>query len=354
MIDQTETMPLVGDRTDTRTVHSKVSNEPSTLSAANTAAYGYKKRPHIVFASIMVLAWLAGPVLTAFRKGDGSLHYAQTFALMGSHNSYMDSIQNEATRAFQENLYRPTLQAEMFHSSASIKKEEAEPQMGDSIHRFNLAEKAQPPPPEGCQATVVLLRHCEKGSIREHCNAIGFERARYIATLFGDEPEARWPAPSYLFATAPGQRNNDKVHNWREVETLQPLSNKTGVQIDDQYGINNEEKFAKHIFHLLRSGEMCGKVAVVSWKHEDMAHLARKLGCGPEDGCPSEWAGEEDFDSTWQILYSYHKQLYPSFAIEDKRYKHKVWGQHPEWWISGYVEMENFDPLEFGKLNGVY
>jgi hypothetical protein len=267
----------------------------------------------------------------------------------------MESIQREATRAFQENLYRPTLEAEIFHSTSMTTEEENPPPLaGHSNHRIDLEEKSKPPPPEGCQATVVLLRHCEKGSIREHCNAIGFERAKYIATLFGDEPEARWPAPSYLFATAPGERNNDKVHNWREVETLQPLSNKTGVEINDKYGVHNKKKFAKHIFHLLRSGKMCGKVAVVSWKHEDMSHLARKLGCGPEDGCPSEWAGAEDFDSTWQILYSYHKQLYPSFAIEDKRYKHKVWGQHPEWWIAGYVEMENFDPLEFGKLNGVY
>jgi len=352
MTNQTETTPLFRDDSETRTMPSNVSNEQNTLSTM-LAAYRHK-RPHFLFAFIMILSGLAGSTLTILRHPENEpWQYTQTFSLMGSHKSNMDSIQMEATRAFMENLYRPTLEAEIFHSR-TLHKERAEPLMGDSASLIGTGGKSQPPPPEGCRATVILLRHCEKGSIREHCNAIGFERAKYIATLFGDDPKARWPAPSYLFATAPGQRNNDKVHNWREVETLQPLSNKTGVEIDDHYGIQNEKQFAKHIFNLLRSGAMCGKVAVVSWKHEDMARLARKLGCGPQDGCPSQWASEEDFDSTWQILYSYHKQLYPSFAIEDKKNRHRVWGQHPEWWITGYVQMENFDPLEFGKLNGIY
>lgn len=374
MVNEIETTPLIPDRTGSPCTRSVPSgNVPTDMVQSKAAAIpiveNVRRNPLLLaFAATLAFACLAGRSLTALQNhrhghdDNESRNYVQRFPLMGSsHDSYMSSIQREATRAFQENLYGPTLQAEMLlqeESSSSTAKERTDPLMGDSVKRFEEesknGEKNLPPPPEGCQATVVLLRHCEKGIIREHCNAIGFERAKYIATLFGDEPEARWPAPSYLFATAPGDRSNSKVHNWREVETLQPLSNKTGVEIDDQYGIHNEGKFAKHIFHLLRSGEMCGKVAVVSWKHEDMSRLARKLGCGPEDGCPSDWASSEDFDSTWQILYSYHKQLYPSFAIEDKKNKHKVWGQHPEWWITGYVQMENFDPLEFGKLNGVY
>jgi len=138
------------------------------------------------------------------------------------------------------------------------------------------------------------MRHCEKGSIREHCNYysyIGFERAKYISTLFGDDPDARWPAPSYLFALAPGERNNEEVNDWREVETIEPLSNKIGVAINDSLGMKTKNEFAKHLFRMLRSGEMCGKVALVSWKHEvTMSHLAHSLGCGPKDGCPNEWA----------------------------------------------------------------
>lgn len=65
---------------------------------------------------------------------------------------------------------------------------------------------------KGCESTLLIMRHCEKvGPLvsdddgNEHCSLIGFERARYIATLFGDAPEERWPAPAHLFALSPGK-----------------------------------------------------------------------------------------------------------------------------------------------------
>ena len=86
--------------------------------------------------------------------------------------------------------------------------------------------------PDGCEATVMLVRHCEKGDIREHCNYLGFERSVYLASLFGDDPHARWPAPEYIFAMTPGGRHNKHKMNYREVETVGPLANKTGVTVD--------------------------------------------------------------------------------------------------------------------------
>jgi hypothetical protein len=89
------------------------------------------------------------------------------------------------------------------------------------------------PPADGCEATVVILRHCEKGDIREHCDYMGYERSVYLATIFGDNQE-RWPAPSYIFAEGPGQRHNKKKMNFREIETVGPLSEKVGVLVDDR------------------------------------------------------------------------------------------------------------------------
>lgn len=88
-------------------------------------------------------------------------------------------------------------------------------------------------PPDGCEASVIILRHCEKGHIREHCDYVGYERSVYIASLFGDDKE-RWPAPSYIFAEGPGQRRNKDKMNFREIETVGPLSQKIGVPIDDR------------------------------------------------------------------------------------------------------------------------
>jgi len=337
----------------------------STVSMKNKIDSYIHKRLVVLFSASMLLAGLAGHSISSiqYRRNtsiniDGQVmnqnNETNTFVndlptlvdlpALTSTNHHKRHAQKKAKEAFELNLYNPSMAAEKGENYI----------LGASAAQSLGIGKPKDPPPDGCQATVVILRHCEKGSIREHCNAVGFERAKYIATLFGNDAEARWPAPNYLFATAPGDRNNEFVQNFREVETLQPLSEKTGVSIDTKYGLKDEKKFAEDIFQLLRSGDMCGKVALISWKHEDIPRLARKFGCGPEDGCPLKWADDVDFDSTWQISYSYHKQLYPSFVKNEKKNKHKVWGKHPEWWISGYVQMENFDPLQFSKKIGGY
>ena len=353
MQSHSEKSPLIYSDSDVSTEAKKDQSQASHMTTPQIR----NRRSLLLYSLAMVLAGLAGHTLTAAHyhnklntRNKDDIDPVQLPMFSKSHHK--DKDQRVAEEAFQNNLAKPSLEAEMYYDGTTEEKDN--PVLGSSSSHQTLSSPPQAPPPGGCQATVILMRHCEKGSIREHCNYLGFERANYISTLFGDDPDARWPAPSYLFALAPGERSNKDVKNWREVETIQPLSNKIGVAIDDSFGMETKNEFAKHIFHLLRSGEMCGKVALVSWKHEDMPHLARSLGCGPNDGCPNHWADDDDYDSTWQIFYSYHKQLYPSFAIEDKKNKHKMWGKHPQWWISGHVESEGFDPLKFSKNHGAY
>jgi len=88
--------------------------------------------------------------------------------------------------------------------------------------------------PEGCEATVVIVRHCEKGHVREHCAHIGYERSVFLSTLFGDSGAERWPAPSYIFAEGPGHRKNKRKMNFREIETVGPLAAKLGLDVDDR------------------------------------------------------------------------------------------------------------------------
>lgn len=99
-------------------------------------------------------------------------------------------------------------------------------------------------PPDGCEASVIIVRHCEKGSIREHCAYIGYERSVYLTSLFGDNDE-RWPSPSFIFAEGPGARKNKKKMNFREIETVGPIAEKAGVKVDDRCVILFEE------FHVL-------------------------------------------------------------------------------------------------------
>lgn len=110
-------------------------------------------------------------------------------------------------------------------------------------------------PPKGCEATVLIVRHCEKGSIREHCAYIGYERSVYLASLFGDGNE-RWPVPSYIFAEGPGSRRNKRKMNFREIETVGPLSEKVGVDVDDSYSTKSVNKLSREILTFLQTGQL--------------------------------------------------------------------------------------------------
>jgi hypothetical protein len=150
---------------------------------------------------------------------------------------------------------------------------------------------------DGCEATIMLIRHCEKGGLKSHCSFMGFERSVYLATLFGDDKQ--WPAPSQIYAL-----NTDRIHklNYREVETVQAVSDTVGVPINRDYSTLDTKALSHDLMGQLTEGNLCGKLVLVSWKHSDIPKLAQHLGCGPLQGCPWDYKGK-DFDSTWQIRY---------------------------------------------------
>lgn len=198
---------------------------------------------------------------------------------------------------------------------------------------------------EGCEATIMIIRHCEKGSVREHCAFVGFERSVYLSSLFGDGDE-RWPAPSHIYALGPGGRHNKHKLNFREIETVGALSEKVDVPVDYSFKEGDTNKLARTLLHLIHSGEMCGKLAVVSWKHSNIGHLAHRLGCGPNQGCPVDYKGKT-FDEAWQLKY-----VYREFSHSDRKSLKLPSG--PEWKIFGSAQPEGFDPLAFSKRSGDY
>jgi hypothetical protein len=221
-----------------------------------------------------------------------------------------------------------------------------------------VALPPHPPPPEHCEATLMLLRHCEGGVAREHCGYMGYQRSQYLATLFGKN--GKWPAPSYIIAMAEGERHNPVVKNWREIETVQPLAEKFNMTMDVSYGFPEKKQLMEYLYSLLRTGAMCGKLAVLSWKHHDIPHFSHGMGCGPDQGCPMSF-GDEEYDKVWQIKYSYHRQMHAPYVIEDnstkaiKKHQHQQsWGEHPRWFVYGTVQSETFDPLQFSAAQGVY
>jgi hypothetical protein len=229
-----------------------------------------------------------------------------------------------------------------------------------------------------CESTILLTRHCEKvgpnvedadGNV--HCSYLGLERASFMATLFGHSKHTRWPSPSHLFALTPDRGTH---WNMREWESLLPLSKATGISTD----VVNRPDLAEEYFSLLQSGDLCGKLTVVSWDHEDLPELAMHLGCGPDNGCPAFYP-EDDFDQVWQLKYVFHpivpdleeveddeRDMYQNnntsptnAAVNTPTFPHRrlMSAAHKlkkGWSVFATVTKQNFDPLSFSKQAGDY
>jgi len=207
---------------------------------------------------------------------------------------------------------------------------------------------AAPPLHEGCESTVIILRHCEKGTIKEHCAYEGFERSVYLASLFGNASHYRWPLPAAIFAEAPVGRNDRQKMNFRELETVGPLARAAGVEVDDSYS-DDFKNLGRDILRAVKRGTLCGQTVVVVWKHSLIAHMARAMGCGPEQGCPVDYSGKT-FDEVWQVRMVYRSWPHSS----THRFVSSDAVTPPKWKVFGSTQYEHFDPLAVSKSFGDY
>ena len=314
--------------------------------------------PTVALSLLLVFSFLLGHFTTLFW-----IYYSK------NRSERTPSLQRaqQLARAKLDSLNRLTAQKDMYYSNPLLAHlapaDESwlhdhpvnEPIIGNSKNH-----NTDPYTPlNGCEGTVIIIRHCEKGSLREHCAYIGYERAIYLSTLFGSTPDHRWPKPSYLYALSAGGRSNSNLLNWREIETLLPLSQRINVPIDDSYGIDQRSQLSLHLLtDLIQPGYLCGKVALISWKHDDIPRLAHELGCGPFDGCPDVYPSTT-FDDAWQIKFAYHYPFHEESTTLNRGTESNVLlssseNNNPQWFVYGTVLQENFDPLAFSKRMGDY
>lgn len=244
----------------------------------------------------------------------------------------------------------------------------------------------------GCEATVVIARHCEKDTDKkslanpeQHCNYLGFHRAEYFSTLFDSDPSSRWPLPSFLFATSIPRNTSTIPHNrnnYREVETLIPLAEKANLEINSDFGPDDTKELADHIFGLLQNGDLCGKVALISWKHEGIPRLAKQLACRTLSSFPEKYP-IGSYDQVWILNFLYDngktmrsyyqgtEQHINGTKADDvnnegdgedeqqqsrrnlkkkKHHKNKAKAAFKAAWnVYGTIQWQNFDPLAFNR-----
>jgi hypothetical protein len=221
----------------------------------------------------------------------------------------------------------------------------------------------------GCESTILILRHCEKEGPsvadnhgNQHCSYLGQERAHFLPSLFGVD---KWPFPSLLYALSDdrGGHVND-----REIETLTPLANKLGLEINSQF--RNNRDMTEDYFTQVSSGNLCGQTTVVSWEHSVIPDLAQTLGC---TDCPGVFP--EQYDPVWQLKFVYNvlgtnivqehhdavsikkgkKQVHGDRKLKKKRQSHSNSNSsRPQWTVFSTVTSQNFDPLKFSHISGDY
>ena len=81
------------------------------------------------------------------------------------------------------------------------------------------------------------------------------------------------------------------------------MANKFGLDIDASYDTNHTEDLAAKIFQIMDDGELCGGIAVVSWKHSDISNLANDMGCTKTNGCPLNYPATM-YDEVWELNVS--------------------------------------------------
>ena len=261
-------------------------------------------------------------------------------------------VLEEEEGASEENTQQEESQSPSDAGRRYLKKKKKKTQNNHHHHHFgsnNNNDSDAPPLHEGCESTVIILRHCEKGAIKEHCAYEGFERSVYLASLFGNASHYRWPLPVAIFAEAPVGRNDKKKMNFRELETVGPLARAAGVEVDDSYS-DDFKNLGRDILHAVKRGTLCGQTIVVVWKHSLIAHMARAMGCGPEQGCPVDYSGKT-FDEVWQVRMVYRSWPHSS---THRFVSSQADAVTPRWKVFGSTQYEHFDPLAVSKSFGDY
>jgi hypothetical protein len=145
------------------------------------------------------------------------------------------------------------------------------------------AEKpGDPPPPHGVDPDG---EHDKESLIVQ-----GWQRAGALAPFFapaaGPLQSPLLATPAHLYASAPGDGSKSE----RPLQTITPLAQRLGVQVNLDFGKGDETALAAAI-----AGQ--GGVVLVAWQHEAIPAIANAV-LGNDTTVPQKWPGSR-FDVVW-------------------------------------------------------
>jgi hypothetical protein len=151
--------------------------------------------------------------------------------------------------------------------------------------------------------TIFIIRHAEKpgadetggvdvtGSVdARSLTPRGWQRAGAWAEMLSPSlAQPALPRPTAIFASAPVGHHGDAAVNGgsksrRPLETVTPLADKLGIEVDLRFSKGNESDLAQSLSGI-------DGVALVCWQHEAILDIANALDPAPE-GLPEKWPGD--------------------------------------------------------------
>jgi hypothetical protein len=150
----------------------------------------------------------------------------------------------------------------------------------------------------------MVIRHAEKPSkdgepygvtpqgerSKESLEVRGWQRAGALANLFapanGHFQNTALARPQFLFASKPLRRKGSR----RSIETLSPLADKLGIEINSGFQRNAIES-------MIEKAVLCKGVVLISWQHEYIPEIASQI-LKNGNKAPASWP-EDRFDVVW-------------------------------------------------------
>lgn len=140
---------------------------------------------------------------------------------------------------------------------------------------------------------VLLLRHAEKPETGHDLSKRGYERAHALVPFFTKNPEL---VPLQSIAAIYAQPPSKNYPSQRPVETITPLANALGLQVQQGY---TREKYEGMCAEIKTNPAYNGKIVIICWSKDDLTNIAHELGAKNV----TDWPGS-NFDRLGVITYS--------------------------------------------------
>ena len=151
---------------------------------------------------------------------------------------------------------------------------------------------------------IMIIRHAEKPAESgapfwvdingnqnpESLIPLGWQRAGALTVLFaptdGKLQNPGIATPQYLYASGVAKHSNSQ----RPLETITPLSEKLGININSRYKKEDEADMIKDALG-------CDGIVLIAWQHQDIPGIANLI-LGNSTTAPQTWPGDR-FDVVW-------------------------------------------------------